>query len=121
MQELSLQCPPELSDTGAYRISWNGPEDALFRLEENGELLYEGPELATTVSGRTPSDYVYRVGLVESPTGTVGSWSSRCSVTVSPPPLSLALGFFSVGFVVFVALLVVVIRGHRAHRRGEIG
>lgn len=119
MAELRLDCPEAASDTGAYRLSWDGPDEARFRLEENGDVLYEGGDRATTVSGREASDYVYRVGVLHE--GEVGAWSDTCRVSVEPPSLALAFSLFGVGFLVFASVLVVILRGHRAHRRGALG
>lgn len=113
----SLVCPGATSDTGAYRIAWTGADGDVVRVEENGVLLYEGRQDATTVSGRPAGEYAYRLGVVDS-SGV--SWIDACTMTVAPPPLALALTLFGVGFTVFVSLLVVVVRGHRAHRRGEL-
>lgn len=114
---LALTCPEGPSDTGAYRLSWTGPKDAEFVVEETGpegtERVYEGPNLATTVSGRVEGTYAYRVGAGE-------AWSSTCEVLVDPPALSTALTFFGFGLFVVAATVLLVVRGHRAHRRGEI-
>ena len=115
--EPSLLCPGASSDTGAYRIAWSGADGAAVRVVENGEVLYEGPQDATTVSGRPAGDYVYRIGLLDG--GNV-SWSDSCTITVAPPSLGLAFFLFGVGFTVFASLFVVLVRGHRAHRRGEL-
>jgi hypothetical protein len=116
---LSLDCPGAASDTGAYRIAWSAEDDAdaLVRVYENGVLLYEGAESATTVSGRPAGEYVYRVGFADAGRE---SWADSCTVSVTPPSLALAFFLFGVGFTVFSSLLVVVVRGHRAHRRGEL-
>ncbi|HXV62102.1 MAG TPA: hypothetical protein VEK15_15490 [Vicinamibacteria bacterium] len=113
----SLHCPGSTSDTGAYRIAWSGTDGTVVRVEENGSVLYEGVQDATTVSGRPAGDYVYRLGLMEG--GNV-AWNDSCTVTVAPPSLALAGFLFAVGFSVFASLLVVVVRGHRAHRSGEL-
>lgn len=113
----SLRCPGSTNDTGAYRIEWTAANGAVVRIEENGEILYEGPQDATTVSGRPAGEYTYRIGVVDS--GDI-SWSDSCTITVSPPSLGLAFFLFGVGLTVFASLLVVVVRGHRAHRRGEL-
>jgi len=124
MGKLLLTCPTAPSDTGAYRLHWETPtgntlagQGQVFRLEENGALLYRGPQTATTVSGRPEGDYAYRVGVVAG--REVAEWSVPCTVAVRPPSLGLAAGLFSLGLLVFVATVVLVVRGHRAHRRGS--
>lgn len=116
----TLKCPDGPSDTGAYRLSWSGPESAMFRLVEDGTTLYEGPDLASTVTGRRQGERKYTVGVVDAQ-GQVAAWSSPCVVATAPPSLGAAFGLLGLGFVVFVATVVAVVRGHRAHRRGEIG
>lgn len=113
----SLDCPGSTNDTGAYRIAWSGADGAEVRVEENGALVYEGRQDATTVSGRTAGDYVYRIGVADA---GEAAWSDTCTVAVAPPSLALAFTFFGVGLAVFASLVVVVVRGHRAHRRGEL-
>lgn len=119
MLEPSLTCPESESDTGAYRIAWQSDGGTVVRIEENGTLLYEGSEDATTVSGRPAGEYVYRIGQVE--TNGQTAWIDSCRVTVSPPSLTLAISLFGIGLAVFASVLFVVVRGHRAHQRGELG
>lgn len=131
MAELALTCPAGAetaegaqSRGGDYALSWTGPPGATFRLVElpgSGDLAtrYEGPELGTTITGRTEGHYEYRVGVVHD--GDVTQWSEPCTMRVEPYPLSLALTFFAFGLVVTAATAAVIIVGHRAHRRGEIG
>jgi hypothetical protein len=117
--EPSLSCPDTESDTGAYRIAWSSDGSKVVRIEENGTLLYEGTENATTVSGRPKGEYIYRIGQVERGGQTV--WANTCRVVVSPPSLTLAMSLFATGLIVFASVLLVVVRGHRAHQRGELG
>ena len=119
MPDLTLSCPSSTSTTGAYRLSWTGEEGTTFQLVENGDVLYQGTETATTVSGRPEGDYVYQVSILGAEGAT--SWSDPCEVTVTPPPLELAFGLFGLGLAVFVAVAITILRGHRAHRRGGIG
>lgn len=114
---IDLQCPEGDSDTGAFRLSWSGAADAEYLVRETSpdgttRTVYEGGDTATTVSGRTAGTYRYRV---ES-----GATQASCEVLVAPPSLGTALGFFAGGLFVTLATVVVVLRGHRAHRRGEI-
>ena len=129
MAELQITCPEDAdteagaSKTGAFHLSWTGPEGASYRLVETagGEdtTVYDGPQLGSSITGRTEGDYAYAVGLVEE--GEVSSWSEPCTVLVRPYPLSLALMFFVFGLTVAAATVALVVRGHRAHRRGELG
>jgi hypothetical protein len=120
MQPPSIQCPPGTSNTGAYRISWKGPDGAVYRLEENGTLLYQGPHKASTVTGREAGIYDYRVGVLDETGREVAGWSQPCQVEVSPPSLALSLTLFSLGLVVFLSTLILIVRGHKKHRRGEL-
>lgn len=109
---IEISCPPATSETGAFRISWEGPEDAVFELRENGELIYRGVEGATTVTGRPAGVYEYTVE-------AAGAGSEPCVVEVAPPSLAFAFTLFGIGFVVFVCTLVLILRGHRATREEE--
>jgi len=109
---------PEPSDTGAYQLKWKGPDGADYRLEEDGRTLYRGPDRASSVSGRGAGEYLYRVAVK---TDNGWSFGPSCTVRVSPPSLALAFTFLGMGFLVFLVVLLVVIAGHRAHRRGDIG
>ena len=120
MNPPSIQCPEDPSNTGAYRISWKGPDGALYRLEENGTLLYQGPHQASTVTGREAGVYDYRVSVMNDTGQEVSNWSQPCRVEVSPPSLALALTLFSLGLVVFLSTLILIVRGHKKHRRGEL-
>jgi len=116
MARLKLHCPLGPSDTGAYRLSWDGPGGGTFRLLEGKAVIYQGPAKATTVSGRGEGAYRYTVGLRRSGETEGWSWSDPCVVQVQPPAITTALLLFFVGLGVFLATLRVIIRGHRAHR-----
>lgn len=126
MAKPKIQCPAAPSDTGAYHISWEGPEEGSFRLVErpsaeskDGTLLYEGTEKASTITGREEGVYWYQVGLLVEEDSLL--WSEPCQVRVEPPPLWLAAFLFSVGVLICLATVALIVRGHRAHRRGELG
>jgi hypothetical protein len=111
VEALELHCPSRPSDTGAYRIAWSGAHGRPVRVEENETPLYQGVDDATTVSGRPSGEYVYRIALAESGDPR---WAATCTVQVSPPSLTLAFSLFGVGLVVFLALVAVIVRGHRS-------
>ena len=122
MADLALSCPDSPNDTGAYGVSWVGPEGAEFRLtEDDGResgVIYEGLDLASTVTGRSAEVYRYRLEVV----GTSGPTTpAQCTVAVDPPPLTLAFGLFGVGLTICLATVLLIVGGHRRHRRGELG
>ncbi len=121
MTKPKIGCPASSSNTGAYKISWQGPDGITYRLEENGEILYEGLQKASTVTGRSAGHYTYRVGSLENTERTISEWSEDCHVDVAPPTLGLALSLFSIGFLVFLSVLILVVRGHQAHKQGRLG
>ena len=75
--------------------------------------------MGSTVTGRREGDYHYQVGVLQD--GKVSHWSEGCTVLVRPYSLSLAFTFFAFGLVVTLATIALVVKGHRAHRRGELG
>lgn len=114
---VNLTCPDGASDTGAYRLSWAGADGARYVVKETGPdgaalTVYEGEDTATTVSGRPAGTYRYRV--------EAGASHASCEVRVEPPSFTTAMTLFGFGLFVTVATVLVVVRGHRAHRRGEI-
>lgn len=114
-----LACPSEASATGAYRLSWEDVAGARFRLTEGDAVLYEGDQAATTVSGRPAGTYAYRLVAVDA--AGAETVAGSCIVAVAPPSPALTAGLMGAGFVVFAATTALVLRGHRAHRRGELG
>lgn len=113
MPELKLDCPTAPNDTGAYRIAWTAPEGATVTLTEDGAKIYEGPDAATTVSGRREGTYEYALAVADA--------KASCTVQVAPPSMGLTFALFLVGFAISASTIAFVVRGHRQHRRGEIG
>lgn len=115
-----LQCPGK-SNTGAYKISWDVGKEGLVILKENGNILYQGKDVATTVTGRTKGTYTYTLefGLGKTKSQLQHTHAS-CTVEVTPPSLFMSFGLLSMGALVFVATLVFVVLGHRAHKLGSL-
>ena len=88
----------------AYRVIET--QDAKY----GGQLVYEGPNTATTLTGRVEGTYVYVVEAGE-------TQSDPCAIEVAPPSLGLAFGLFAIGLVVFAATLAVILFGSGATRR----
>lgn len=138
MGDLALTCPTgegasATNETGAFVLRWTGALGARFRLVEassegavpGGEVIYEGPQLASTVTGRPRGEYWYSVAELQpgaaGKEASVTRWSEPCQVRVEPYPLEVAGLFFAFGLVVSAATIALVVRGHRAHRRGLLG
>ncbi len=96
---------------GYATLAWPAVEGESFVLEENisgtWTPVYEGPDRATTLSGRADGRYEFRLKT----DGTLVG--EPLTVTVAHHPLSRAWGFFGVGAVMFVLLVGVLVRGSR--------
>ncbi|MCA9620290.1 MAG: hypothetical protein KC731_14810 [Myxococcales bacterium] len=116
----TLTCPAEGPDRdGVYRLVWTAPEGQAVELVEHhagrARTIYAGRDRAATVTGRHGGDYRYAL-VVDG-----GAAAPDCLVTVEPHSLPVAFGFFTVGLAVTLLTVTMVVRGHRAHRRGLIG
>ncbi len=111
-----LESDLPVATAGYYRLSWalDGAAATLpvFELQESLKAdfadpatVYRGPDEASVMSGRGDGEYWYRVRAAD------GDWSEPVNVVVRHHPLSRALGFFAVGALVFLAILVVIVRG----------
>jgi len=115
----TLQSDNNDSTAGYYQLHWSNTRAGIFVLQESrkpdfsdANILYQGPDTATLVSGRKNGTYYYRVRQADAG----NHWSNSISVNVAHHPLSRAFLFFSLGALVFVATLTMVIRGNLAHR-----
>lgn len=116
-----LSASPERSSDGVFQLEWTQPGPV--RLEESldsdfrdAALIYEGKDRATTLSGRADGTYFYRLLALEpnrpaeaDSTHAVG----QTEVRVSHHPLSRALAFFGLGFLVFASTVVLIVVGDR--------
>ena len=114
-----LQSDSELATAGYFRLSWKGSDDSDYVLQQannpeflNPQTLYQGPDTATLVSGRSDGSYYYRIRYVEA-----DSWSNIKKVDVAHHSLSRAFMFFTLGAIVFIATLVVVVIGNKTHKK----
>lgn len=96
---------------GYATLAWSNVEGESFVLEENvsgnWRPVYDGPDRATTLSGRADGDFTFRL---KADGQLVGD---PISFTVAHHPLSRAWAFFAVGAAMFVALVGVLLRGSR--------
>ena len=72
--------------------------------------LYQGPDLATFISGLPNGEYFYRIRIVGPEVDAPGPWD-RAYVRVEHHSLNLALTIAGIGSVVFLLTVIVVLRG----------
>jgi hypothetical protein len=110
------------SHDGVYQLSWTAPGPVVVEASPDAdfthaEIVYRGHDTASTLSGRPDGETWYR--LLDADSNRVLAAPVR--VEVRHHPLSRALTFFSVGLVVFVATVVLIVRGDRATRMAPAG
>ncbi|HSH29198.1 MAG TPA: hypothetical protein VK971_04750 [Thiohalobacter sp.] len=113
-----LHTDQTVATAGDFRLSWQDGDGAVYELQQVGPqgfaatgTEYRGPDTATQLSGLPDGDYVYRVRVVEP---SPSPWSEPVTVEVRHHPLSRAFGFFTVGLIVFLATVILIMRGARA-------
>lgn len=114
---LVLESDSELASAGFYTLSWPQAAGAEVELEQAGvadftdaRVIYRGRDLGRVISGQVDGRYHYRLRRVAG-----GDWSTPVTVRVRHHPLSRALAFFGLGALVFLATLVLIVRGGRHH------
>jgi hypothetical protein len=105
----------EIATAGFYRLNWETEAES-FELQEasspgfeNTTTSYSGPDRATVISGKPDGTWYYRVRA--STNGQPGPWSNPATVTVAHHSLGRAVMFLSLGFIVFVAIVLTIFRG----------
>lgn len=121
----ALSADSAVATAGYYRLSWTHPDMAdspAFELQESptadftaAEIVYHGPDRATTHSGRADGDYHFRVRALAD--GSASGWSAPVTVQVRHHSLLRAGLFFALGALVFVATLGLILRGTTSERR----
>lgn len=111
-EPLRLRADTEQATAGYFVLDWQAPPGRFELRERRGDgphrILYSGPDTARLISGRPDGAYHYRIRRVGEP-----QWSEAVLVTVEHHPLSRALAFFGLGALVFLATLLLVVRGAR--------
>ena len=112
---------PFLADEGKCLIRWELPESdgspANFQVEQaedpafsDTRLRYEGPDLATYISGLPEGTHHYRVRTVSDQ--EEGPWSETLKIKVEFVSKNLVITLFLLGTIVFVATFWAIWRGH---------
>ncbi len=127
----SLTSSDAVSTTGYHRLSWTLPEYpghriVAFELQERlgnapYKTSYVGLDRSSTLTGLSDGTYRYRVRALLAPSAagaappdtTLTAWSSPVVVVVRHHSLARAIMFLIIGGIVFLATLVLIIRGSR--------
>lgn len=121
----SLQTDSVTATAGFYRLSWEHPATTApldFELQESlsadfagAKPVYTGPDRATSHSGRADGDYHFRVRALDGERSS--AWSPAVTVQVRHHSFLRAGLFFALGALVFVATLIVILRGNAPEER----
>jgi hypothetical protein len=109
----------ETATAGYYQISWESDykevelQEALDPNFSEATTTYTGSDRASLFSGKSNATYYYRIrGINPSETS---DWSEPVVVKVAHHPLNRAFFFLTLGFLIFIALVFVVLRGVRSY------
>lgn len=113
--QASFTLPNEnTSNSGHITLTWEGHGDAAYTLQksdnsnfEKAEIIYQGPDRASFISGLKNGDYFFRVKTENAP------WSGPLLVKVEHHSLQLAFSLAGVGLFVFLSIVYVIILGTR--------
>ena len=121
---LRLTSSTSESTAGNYQLIWSWPDapvNVSYQLSERVVdppsestyvVIYEGGHTASVLSGKPNGAYEYRVTALSNEL-TQSIYSNSLTVKVAHHSLTDALVFFSIGVVIFLAILVVIFRGAR--------
>lgn len=98
----------DYSDSADISFVLEASRDSLF---EAADILYEGPDRATFISGLEDGRYFYRLRAFDG--NQYSAWSGVTRVLIKHHSLSFALFLFSVGMLVFAATVGIIIYGNR--------
>lgn len=110
-----LRSDSDVATAGYFRLSWE-TDAARAELQEasspefhNPVTAYLGPDRATVFSGKPNGTWYYRVRALGNP--HAGPWSEPVAVVVAHHSLSRALMFLALGIFIFIAMVLLVVRG----------
>lgn len=129
-EAINLRSDTQIATAGYYQLSWDWPAatpDTYFVLDETSkkdgeamphEIIYSGPNLASVISGKPDGVYVYTIRAMDAQQNILAR-SEEIEVTVEHHSLARAVVFFVIGLIVFVAILLVIMRGALRHSQEQ--
>lgn len=123
---IDLSSDTEVATAGYYQLRWRADDSGVrFRLLESdnprfnhSRVIYQGPDLATVLSGKRNGKYYYRVAELKDHTPV--TVSNTVMVKVAHHSLAKALLFFAIGAAVFLATLLMILKGNRQTRTRDL-
>ena len=114
----TLNVNSHLATAGYFQLDWTVSDNLLkqeVELQQAGNAdfsdarsIYRGRDSATIISGLSDGEYFYRIK-----SQAESGWSETVMVKVEHHSLSKAFIFFALGAAMFIALLIVLMRGAR--------
>jgi len=103
--------PPQASTDGGFTLSWEADtpvqlEQATGPAHADPRIIYEGGDTSTVISGLPDGEYRFRLRAADA-----DAWADEARVRVEHHSLARAFGFFAVGGLVFLVLIVAILRG----------
>lgn len=121
---VSLESDSDIATAGYFQLRWEASEMPTRLIESPGpdfetkNLVYEGPDTARLISGKSNGRYFYRLERMVATDGIQADVvSNTVQVTVRHHSLARAFTFFAIGAAVFAATLALVLFGGRNERR----
>lgn len=110
-----LSVDNDIASAGFFRLSWETDAESVELQQATGSdfrkpiTVYIGPDRAAVISGKPDGAWYYRVRAVNN--SRAGPWSEPVTVAVAHHSLSRALMFLTLGVIVFIAIVLVIVRG----------
>ena len=123
---VSLESDSDIATAGYFQLQWEASETPTRLVEsldpafKTSVVLYEGPDTARLISGKSDGNYFYRLeraGAEFAAGNQAEVVSNTLQVTVKHHSLVRAFTFFAIGAAVFAATLALVLFGGRNERR----
>lgn len=120
------------SNSGFIQLEWSVERDDLadltFEVQQSlqpefsdSRTIYEGPDLATYVSGLPSGTYYYRVRAVNSESADSDAWSSPVQLTVEHYSQTVTFLLLGLGGIVVLTTITMVLMGSRQHLKTTTG
>jgi hypothetical protein len=110
-----LSVDNSVATAGFYSLSWETEAAQVELQEANGAgfvhpaTTYTGPDRATVISGKPNGTWFYRIRTLDNQ--RTGPWSEPLTVTVAHHSLTRAFLFLGLGVIVFIATVLMIVRG----------